>query len=96
MSSSLIQLKNEYLSKQKKTLIDDTIFKDFSMDCIGIEITIEHEHLQKIEKRKKLKQPLILRYIPENKYKKKPKKKYMFLNSSGEEIKNPENMLVPI
>jgi Mimiviridae putative poly(A) polymerase catalytic subunit len=94
MSSSLIQIKNNYFAKNEQNFLDDTIFKDFILDCIGEEMTMDELFRAKLEKRKEKKMPSVLRYVPAESYKEGPKSKFIFLNSSGNEINNPNNLKI--
>lgn len=89
--SHSIQMRNEYLTKYNKTFLDDSIFQEFKMDCMGKLISPELERMILIEKRKKQKKPIIHRYIPGEKDDKEPPK-YNFANSSGNKIINPKNL----
>jgi len=89
--SHCIQMRNDYFVKYKKTFLDDTIFREFILRCIGEEIGAKKSKKLRIEKRKLQKKPLVWRYIPSEKYIETPPK-FIFNNLSGNEIKNPHNL----
>jgi ASC-1-like (ASCH) protein len=88
--SHCIQTRNKYFNLYKKTFLDDSIFKEFIITCIGDSITPEKERMLLIEKRKKNKEPLIYRYDPKDE--KDPPKFSGFKNTSGNKISNPKNL----
>lgn len=94
MASKLIQIKNDYFEKNNKNFLDNTIFQHFVIDCIGEELTTEKINRLKIEKRKKQGMPAILRYVPQDKFREGPNNKFIFLNTSGNEINNPNNLKI--
>jgi len=91
------KMKNDYLRKYNLTFMDNTIFKEFIIDCIGISESMEKQKMLRIEDRKlhnkkhNKKNPLVFRYSPEDEYKEEPKKKYSFPNTSGNIVNNPKN-----
>jgi len=91
MFSHCIQMRNEYLAKKKKNFLDETIFREFILDCVGEEITAEKEFRIRIEHRKQKKKPLIFRYNPSDAYIETPPK-YIFSNSSGNTVNNPRDL----
>jgi hypothetical protein len=91
MASKLIQTKNDYFEKNNKNFLSNTIFQHFIIDCIGEELTTEQINRLKIEKRKKQGMPTILQYVPQDKFLEEPNNKFIFLNTSGNEINNPNN-----
>ncbi|ATZ80711.1 poly(A) polymerase catalytic subunit [Bodo saltans virus] len=93
MASHLINMRNEYLKKIKKTFLDNTIFADFTLDCIGEEITSEKAKRMKIAKRKAKKKPIIYRYTPADEYRESTPK-YIYSNTSGNKIVNTKNLLL--
>ena len=81
----LSKIKNKYLNKKNLTVLDDTPFKEFTLNCIGEPIDpIRASRLKMIENKeagKKIK----FRYNPSGKQGKVPK--FLFSNSSGKEVK---------
>lgn len=94
MSSHLLQLRNYYLDKQKKTVFDITLFQDFLIDCKGNTMPVAREHRLIIESRKKKKQKYGFSYDPATEY--KPDLKYGFVNSSGNAINNERNLKLTV
>lgn len=88
--SHCIQSKQNYLGKYKKSFLDDTIFKEFTISCMGQTLQPEVERMILIEKRKKQKKPLVFRYEPGEEQKEAPK--YIFTNSSGNKINKEKNL----
>jgi hypothetical protein len=81
-------MKNYYLKNNNKTIFDNTLFEDFSLNLIGKTISIEKERQIIGEKRKKNNKPFIFAYEPTNQ---KNTIKYIFNNISGNLIKNKTN-----
>jgi hypothetical protein len=77
-------IKNTYLDKNNKTVVDKTPFQDFSIKCIGI----PHDPIREsqLSRDKKFKQGMkvTFKYEPGNKPGKIPN--LIFSNSSGNEI----------
>jgi len=94
MASQLVEMRRYFLNKTKKTILDDTDFKDFQINCIGYELSPAIERAIKIEKRKaKGKQPLSYTYNPEDGLK-EPVSDYKFANSSGNIIKDEKKLKI--
>jgi hypothetical protein len=89
--SHCTQMRNQYLKVFNKNFLDDTIFKEFIITCVGEEITTEKSMRLRIESRKIKKKPIVHRYNPEDKYQEEPPK-YIFGNSSGNKVNNPKNL----
>lgn len=89
--SHCIQTRNLYLKTTGKTFLDDGIFREFVITCLGDSITPEKERMLLIEKRKKNKEPLVYRYDPKDGEKEAPKFSG-FKNTSGNKISNPKNL----
>lgn len=91
--SHLVEMKNYYFNKTGKTIYDETIFQDFQiMNCKGAFVTAEMERQLIIESRKKQNKKLVYSYDPSEEIKPEDRKKYQFLNSSGNPIKTPKNL----
>jgi hypothetical protein len=94
MASQLVEMRRYFFNKTKKTILDDTDFKDFQINCIGNELSPAIERAIKIEKRKaKGKQPLSYTYNPEDGLK-EPVSDYKFANSSGNIIKDEKKLKI--
>ena len=94
MASHLIDIRNYYLEHHKKTIFDDTPFKEYTFDCIGKTMNplIETRILR--DKRKKSGKNIIWRYSPEKNNLKEPSTTHIFMNSSGNEVRNIKNLKI--
>jgi hypothetical protein len=92
MVSHLIQMKNYYLSKNKKNIFDNSPFKDFVIDCISSDINPDHEQLLKFERRRAQNKPVMFIYDPSKNRKEKKDANFFFANISGNEIENQKRL----
>ena len=92
MVSHLIQMKNYFLSKNKKTIFDNTPFKDFVIDCISSDVNPDHEQLLKFERRRAQNKPVMFIYDPSKNRKDKKDENFFFSNISGNEIENEKRL----
>ncbi len=92
MVSHLIQMKNYFLSKNKKTIFDETPFKDFVIECISSDINPDHEQLLKFERRRAQNKPVMFIYDPSKNRKDKKDENFFFSNISGNEIENEKRL----
>lgn len=84
MLIQMIQARNKYLDKKNLTVLDKTIFQEFTLECIGEPKDILREsRLEMMKKRESGKQSMF-RYKPKGEPGKKPN--FKFDNSSGEQI----------
>ena len=89
--SHLIQARSDYFKKNNKNIFDeDTLFKDFIVECIGEGIQPDRLNRLRQEERRKKNKKASYMYDPE-KDKKPSDITYNFSNTSGNEIKNPKN-----
>lgn len=93
MSSQLVEMRRYYLNKNKLTILDNTVFKDFQIECIGDEITPKMEKTHKIEKRKEKGKMLRFSYYPDENLK-EPNSDYKFSNTSGNPIKDAKKFKI--
>jgi len=91
MASHLVSIRNNYLKENNKTMLDDSIFKDFIIDCVGETETPERERKKLIEKRKKQGKKYVFDYRPDNILRDPESVNYIFSNSSGNMINNKKN-----
>lgn len=89
--SHLVELRDSYLKKNKKTIFDNSLFQDFSIDCQGITVSPEKEFSKMVEQRKKKGLPSVIVYRPKEGVK-EPTSNYVFQNSSGNPITNEKNL----
>jgi hypothetical protein len=91
-----INIRNDYFTKNNKTFVDDTLFRDCVFNYIGEGETTDKARINKIEKRKRrnkiknINKPLWFRYIPADNYSESLTRKFSFPNSSGNHITNPK------
>lgn len=86
--SNSIDIRGSYLYFNKKTFLDDTIFKDFITDFKGEGIRPEKQRRLLIEHRKKQGKKLVFTYEPSDTDIKDVITSYTFSNSSGNKIIN--------
>ena len=89
--SHLTEIRNYYLSTNKKTFLDDTVFKEFVTNCIGDTVSSRRQFQMTIDSKKKKGQKYAFRYEPTDDLH-EPECNYMFANSSGNLINNPRNL----
>jgi hypothetical protein len=70
--------------------MDNTIFKEFMTECIGVPITPENERMIIIESRKKKGKKYTFHYEPQEND--EAQINYVFSNSSGNPIHNIKNL----
>jgi len=87
MLSHLIEMRNYYFQKNKKNLLDDTLFQSLLTNCIGESADPLIEAKEKRKKKKKEGKHAVFRYIPP----KKMTSEWKFANTSGNAIKNSKN-----
>jgi hypothetical protein len=92
MVSHLIQMKNCYFLKTKKTIFDDTPFKDFIIDCIASDVNPDHAILIKYENRRAKNKPSMFIYDPLKCRKEEKEPTFCFPNISGNEIRNEKRL----
>lgn len=91
MTSHLIEIRNYYLKKNKKTLLDESLFKSFIPDCVGETMDPQREARLLREKKYKEGKLVMFRYDPS-----KPREApdYKFANTSGNEIRKDKNLKI--
>jgi hypothetical protein len=90
--SHMIQARTDYFKKNNKNIFDeDTLFKDFIVECIGEGIHPDREVGLRFEARRKKNKKAYYMYEP-GKDVKEADSNYNFSNVSGNEIKNPKNL----
>jgi hypothetical protein len=90
--SHVFYTRNKYLSKTKKTVLDKTVFEEFTINCIGVPSDqLRESRLEGLRRRQK-KLPSLFIYKPSNRDTKPPD--YKFRNSSGNEIFNEKNFTI--
>lgn len=89
--TNMILLREEYLKSNKLTLLDPSIFQSFNIPCIGDAVDPITE-AQKHRKEKKEKNMTTFMYKPVREL----TNKWIFANTSGNEIHNPKNLKIKI
>ena len=79
-----IKARDKYLDEQHKTVLDDTIFQEFSMSCIGEPKDLLRESFLTAKKKKEQGKQMKFLYKPTGQPGRKPN--FRFDNSSGEVI----------
>lgn len=96
--SNLVKARNIFLNKMNLGVINNTVFGEFKVSCVGSTISYMRESkLRSLERYKRGKTPF--RYSPEQFYGQTPEQqskfdptKYNFKNTSGNKINNPKNL----
>jgi len=88
--SHMIEYRNYFFESNKKNMFDDTIFKDFVIDCMGDTIEPAREKRIINALKKKQNKRYNFRYEPEIE-RKEPETNFVFTNSSGNPIKKDSN-----
>lgn len=90
MIVSLIDRRNEYLKKNNKSILDDTIFKEFQVECAGVTVDLPRLFRESIAKKKKLGKPYVFAYEPGSE--RKPDiSRWKFANTSGNIVNKDKN-----
>jgi hypothetical protein len=93
MVSKLIDVKTEYLKLNKKNIFDDTLFREFTVNCIGSTIQPEREMLIRYESHREKNKRAYFQYDPSAKVK-EAETTWLFGNYSGNIIINPKNLIL--
>jgi Mimiviridae putative poly(A) polymerase catalytic subunit len=91
LNSHMIEMKSWYFNNSNKTMYDDTLFKDFVLQCRGNMLTPKRERQLRIERRKAAGKRYVFRYMPANEGDRNAEIRYRFNNSSGNPIRNDSN-----
>jgi hypothetical protein len=87
--SHLREMKDYYLTKNKKTIFDKSLFQEFIITCSGETVTPQMERQIRINNKMKKGKRYSWSYNPESNI--KSDRTYIFKNSSGNEIRNVKN-----
>jgi hypothetical protein len=90
MISSLVEKRNDYLKKNKKTILDNTIFREFQVDCIGKTVDPPRLFRENIARKKEQHKPYLYSYDPNQTNNPDPNN-FKFANTSGNEINKEKN-----
>jgi len=91
---NMLDEKNTYLTKNKKTVLDDTKYSEFQIECLGTTIDFGRKSRLKIASRLDKGGIIIYRYNPLNKSKSTLSKNYKFPNEAGTLITNKDYKLL--
>jgi len=91
MTSHLVEMRNYYLKKNKKTLLDQTLFKSFIPECIGYTIDPARETSLSRDKKAKEGKMVVFKYYPDEK---REPPDYKFANTSGNPIQKTINLKI--
>lgn len=95
ITSHLFDMRKMYFREHKKNFMDNTLFREYIIDCLGEKVNPIREYFENIEKKKKDKNgPYVFKYEPD-KGSKDPVTTYRFANSSGNPINNEKNLRLP-
>ena len=89
--SHMIQYKTYYFEQTDKTILDESLFQEFILRCIGETVSPQMEKALRIEMKIKLGKKYSWCFNPEKDKESKTITKYVFKNSSGGPINNPKN-----
>ncbi len=93
MISHLIALRSYFFKTSKKNMLDDTLFEQFIVDCVGETYDTMRETLLARKKRFEQKKMPLWRYKPANGVK-EPESTFRFPNASGNFIRNAKNFKI--
>ena len=94
--SHMIELKNYYLARTKKTIMDVSLFQEFILRCVGETANVHMEKAIRMEKKMKMGKKYSWSYNPTNERDKNNDNSYVFKNSSGNAINNSKNMKIDL
>lgn len=89
----LITSRNKYLDNNKKTILDQTLFEDFKVDCLGDPVCPKRSFFLQIKNRNLMQKSSIHPYFPEEHRNNFSSDSYSFKNYSGNIINNPIDLI---
>ena len=89
----IIKIRNNYLKNKKKTILDETPFQEFRIQCMGKTIETSRRFRLSVAENLKKKKPIKFRYDPTNKPRNFNPDKHNFDNTSGN-INNSKNKIL--
>lgn len=90
----LLTSRDEYFNKHKKTVLDNSIFEDFKVECLGYPVSPARKFLLSRRDRKLMPKSAILPYDPDEKRNNYSIDNYSFENYSGNIINNPKDLVL--
>ena len=94
MLENLIKARNEFLKRHKKSILDDTPFREFRISCMGETIDQSRKFFLSVAEKIKNKQRIRFRYDPNANNKNFVPGSYKFANSSGSVNKTKYRILM--
>ena len=94
MLSHLLEMRRYYLESNKKTILDNSLFEEFLIKCIGSTLLPQTERQRLINKRIAKGKPINYTYYPDRKQTDGSDINHSFYNTSGNAIRNPRNLRV--
>lgn len=94
MTSHLIEMRNYFFKNSKKTFLDDTLFQQFIVECIGETISPARESRLCVKEKIKKGKRAIWSYRPETDGIKDVESNFIFMNTSGNIINNINNLKI--
>lgn len=91
----LIKVRNEYLKKNNKSVMDDTIYRDFMIKCLGKAFDERRQSFLDMKKKRDQGKQIKYRYNPQTDYDIKLPE-YIFDNVSGNLINNPRLQTIKV
>jgi len=83
----VINKKNDYLNKKKLTILDDTKYKEFQIECLGTTTDFQRSYFVKLQKRRDRGGVSVYRYAPDSKNNTLTRE-FKFPNEAGTSIVN--------
>ena len=84
---AIVNSRNEYLKKHNKTVMDDTIFREFQINCLGKAIDSRRQHFLDMTRKRDQGKQALYRYNPKTDHDHKVPN-YIFDNTTGSRIQN--------
>lgn len=95
MIYNIVLVRNQYLKKNKKSIIDDTPFKEFQIACVGTTIDPPRLYREHIEKNKERGKAYVFSYDPSAGYRPRVED-WWFQNTSGNKVQSPKNLKIKL
>lgn len=89
----MLESRNTFLDKHNKTILDETIYEDFKINCLGEPVSPIRKYLIMMNNRKLLPKSFITPYDPSEHRDNYSTDSYYFSNYSGNIINNPKDMI---
>jgi hypothetical protein len=92
--ANLLDAKNTYLTKNKKTILDDTKYQEFQIECLGTTMAFQYKSRLKTQARLDKGGVIVYRYNPANEKKSSLSREFRFSNEAGTLITNDKLKLI--